>query len=188
MARHSFGPFMFDHDSAALSREGKPISIGGRGAALLGALLDAEDAVVGKEALIEAAWPGMIVEDGNLAVQMTGLRTALGHRPDGTEWIATVPRVGYRLARAAAPQHPETKMTALMVLPFENLSSDPEQGYFAHGTHLGRMEEAVRWRKALQALQPDATLKRLREGQRMRDPYRMDMLIEGMRLAEMPDE
>jgi tetratricopeptide (TPR) repeat protein len=62
-------------------------------------LLEAEGRVVTKADLMERAWPGLTVEEGNLTVQIATLRKLLGARPDGTEWIVTVPRVGYRLPR-----------------------------------------------------------------------------------------
>jgi hypothetical protein len=49
---------------------------------------------VGKDTLIEAGWPGLMVEEGNLSVQITHLREALGQQPDGQEWIMTLPRLG----------------------------------------------------------------------------------------------
>lgn len=131
----SFGPFTLDRDAQSLSSGGKPVAIGQRAIALLEALARA-DGPVSKADLIEAAWPGTIVEDGNLTVQIAALRKALGTRPDGGDWIATVPRVGYRLLRgdanvaadAAAPSLP-----TLAVMPFQNLSGDSEQEYFADG-------------------------------------------------------
>jgi TolB-like protein len=128
----AFGPFSFDRASATLWRDGMPIPLGGRGAALLAALLEADGGVVTKSALIERAWPGTIVEDGNLAVQIATLRKTLGTRPDGEEWIANIARVGYRLVRDAGPV-PQTGRPSIAVLPFLNLSSDPEQEYFADG-------------------------------------------------------
>src|SRR5688572_25821696 len=99
----TFGPFIFDRTAGALLRDGKPIALGTRGTALLGALLEADGAPATKETLMAAGWPGTIVEEGNLAVQIANLRKAIGLRSDGTEWIATVPRVGYRLLTARPP-------------------------------------------------------------------------------------
>ena len=135
MGTASFGPFIFDRTTGALSRGGRPIAVGGRGAALLAALVDADGGAVGKDALIEAAWPGTIVEEGNLSVQIATLRKALGQRADGQDWIATVPRVGYRLLKASpSPQDSAAGVPpSLAVLPFGNLSGDAEQEYFADG-------------------------------------------------------
>jgi TolB-like protein/Tfp pilus assembly protein PilF len=68
-------------------------------------------------------------------VQIAALRKALGTRPDGQEWIVTVPRLGYRLLRAeaAAPEARHSVLPTVAVLPFVNLSGDVEQDYFADG-------------------------------------------------------
>jgi TolB-like protein len=131
----SFGPFTFDYGSASLSRDGVPVGLGSRAAALLAVLVEAEGAVVDKDRLIEAGWPGLTVEEGNLSVQIANLRKAMGPRPDGQDWIATVPRVGYRLLKMPAPQAATRAAVfpSLAVLPFDNLSVDPEQEYFADG-------------------------------------------------------
>jgi adenylate cyclase len=118
-------------------------------------LLSALDALVSKDALIGAAWPGLAVEDSNLTVQIAALRRALGEVPGGEDWIVTLPRRGYRfvgpvvtkseapvsaapiadpasnLAPTTAPALPDKPSIA--VLPFENLNGDPEQGYFVDG-------------------------------------------------------
>src|SRR5690349_10680029 len=104
-----FGPFTFDRRRMTVTRDGKSQGIGRRGAALLGALIDAGGAVVSKERLLAAAWPDSIVEDGNLPVQMAALRKALGERADGKDWIATVPREGYRLVADEDGSSPLTR-------------------------------------------------------------------------------
>ena len=90
---------------------------------------------------MDAAWPGTAVEESNLSVQIASLRKLLGPSPDGGEWIATIPRVGYRFVaepEAAVPAQTqaarsEPVIPSLAVLPFQNLSGDPEQDYFADG-------------------------------------------------------
>src|SRR5262249_32274002 len=101
---------------------------------------------------MEAAWPGLSVEDSNLTGQIAALRRALGEVPGGDSWIATLPRRGYRFAGPAVTKSEDrvpatptvdgatrpAPMIALAlpdkpsiaVLPFDNLSGDPEQGYF----------------------------------------------------------
>ncbi len=130
----SFGPYTLDPAYGTLAHGNEPVALGQRAIALLQTLLDAAGQPVTKSALLDAAWPRMVVEDGNLTVQIAALRKALGTRPDGQDWIITVPRVGYRLlSQSPAPEPPETLKPALAVLPFANLSGDAEQDYFADG-------------------------------------------------------
>ncbi|WP_306910261.1 winged helix-turn-helix domain-containing tetratricopeptide repeat protein [Rhizobium mesoamericanum] len=133
---HAFGEFVLD-PGCGLLRNGRAVALGQRGIALLEALLEAGGNIVSKDALMARVWPGVVVEESNLTVQVAALRKVLGPAPDGQEWIATVPRVGYRFVRtiterkASAP--PPELRPALAVLPFSNLSSDPRQDYFADG-------------------------------------------------------
>ena len=96
-SRISFGKIEFDDIHGQLLCEGKPIAISQRTSALLGALIQANGQAVSKTELMEKAWPDLIVEEGNLTVQIAALRKALGTTEDGNDWIVTVPRVGYRL-------------------------------------------------------------------------------------------
>ena len=54
---------------------------------------------------MEAAWPGLAVEESNLSVQIASLRKLLGETPEGAEWIATAPRIGYRFAGRRRAAH-----------------------------------------------------------------------------------
>jgi len=129
-----FGPF--ELLESEVRRDGRPLTVGHRALALLTALAKV-DAPVSKSALMEAGWPGTIVEEGNLTVQISALRKALGRRDDGQEWIVTVPRVGYRLIRGATGQADVPAAPIVLpivaVLPFQNIGGDPEQKYFADG-------------------------------------------------------
>jgi TolB-like protein len=136
----TFGPFVLDRSRMALLQDGKAVAVGQRGYALLSALVEADD-TVSKTQLMEAAWPGTAVEEGNLTVQVAALRKALGKRADGSEWIVTVPRVGYRLVRGRSIGAEEQvgaspaarHRPSVAVLPFQNLSADGGQEFFADG-------------------------------------------------------
>jgi TolB-like protein/tetratricopeptide (TPR) repeat protein len=127
----AFGSFSYDDATGTLWRDGKLVPLGARAAAILRVLLQAAGAVVTRDALIDAGWGGAAVEDGNLAVQIAGLRKILGPREDGEEWIGTVPRIGYRLVRDPPPQ--TRGKASLAVLPFVNMSGDPAQDHIADG-------------------------------------------------------
>jgi TolB-like protein/Flp pilus assembly protein TadD len=121
-----FGPFQFDRDTGTLCRHGVLVPLGGRGSALLTALLEAENAVVSKQTLLDHAWKGAVVEETNLPVQIAALRKILGQRDDGSEWIVTLARTGYRLARDMAGEG----LPAIAVLPFVAMD---DVGSFADG-------------------------------------------------------
>jgi class 3 adenylate cyclase len=92
----AMGPFRLDTANLLLSRGIEPIALGRRATALLWALVKRPGALVSKEALIEAAWPGQTVEQSNLTKQIAALRRILGEEPGGEGWIETLPRRGYR--------------------------------------------------------------------------------------------
>ena len=134
----AFGPFVLDAASGALSRRGAPVPVSYRGLRLLAEFLKRPGDDLSKSELMDAAWPGLMVEESNLSVQIASLRKLLGARPGGGEWIATAPRVGYRFAgevQAVAAREEEDAEVApsIAVLRFENLSQDVEQQYFADG-------------------------------------------------------
>jgi TolB-like protein len=138
---YEFGPFRLDTDAEILFRGAEPIVLGQRAVALLQLLLERAGVPVTKDALFEAAWPGLAIEDSNLTVQIAALRRVFDDA-GGANWIETMPRRGYRYvgpavatggspAAALPPTLPGKPSVA--VLPFTNLSGDPEQEYFADG-------------------------------------------------------
>jgi len=93
---YSFGPFRLDGDSEILFRGSEPTPVGQRAVALLRVLVEQPGTPVSKNVLMEAAWPGLIVEESNLPVQIAALRKVLGQEPGGERWIETLSRRGYR--------------------------------------------------------------------------------------------
>jgi predicted ATPase/DNA-binding winged helix-turn-helix (wHTH) protein len=73
-----FGRFRVLPRQRKLLADNRPVELGSRAYDLLIALIEAQGAVVSKQALMERAWPGRIVEENNLQIQMSSLRTALG--------------------------------------------------------------------------------------------------------------
>jgi TolB-like protein len=141
MQRFAFGPFLFDSARGVLLRDGRPMPINQKGVLLLSALLSARSETVSKAVLMDAAWPGMAVEESNLSVQIAALRKLLGSAHDGAEWIATVPRVGYRFAGGAVSgadtpsegADPSDIRPLIAVLPFGMVSEEPGKEYLADG-------------------------------------------------------
>ncbi len=76
-----------------LLHDGVPVRLGARAFDLLLALVAHRDRLVTKSELLDSAWPGLVVEEANVQVQVSALRKVLGPRA-----IATIPGLGYRLA------------------------------------------------------------------------------------------
>jgi DNA-binding winged helix-turn-helix (wHTH) protein len=91
-----FGPLRLDTDAGILFRGTEPTMLGQRAVGLLRLLLTRAGQPVSKGALIEAAWPGLAIDDSNLTVQIAALRRVLEDAVGGTPWIETLPRRGYR--------------------------------------------------------------------------------------------
>lgn len=140
---YEFGPFVFDGKRMILLKNNASVAIGQRGAALLKRLLVAEGQAVSKSELMDAAWNAEFVEESNLTVQIAALRKCIGQNPSGQEWIATVQRVGYQFILpqsksrtsifAGVPEKPLSSIEkpSIVVLPFSNMSADPQFDFFA---------------------------------------------------------
>ncbi|MFD1255073.1 winged helix-turn-helix domain-containing tetratricopeptide repeat protein [Devosia equisanguinis] len=128
----TLGPFTLDHERRQLMRDGRTLALGQRGYVLFETLAEAGGAAVSKDTLMERAWPGLVVEESNLSVQISALRRALG--ADGDSIVITVPRIGYRLV--VRPPSSETLRgpPLIAVLPVLNQGSGDEENDFSDGT------------------------------------------------------
>ncbi len=129
-----FGPFRLEPATGRLLRDGALVQLGNRALVLLAALAEADGVVVPKSALMDRVWPGAVVEEGNLTVQIAALRRAMGTDRDGRDWVLTVPREGYRLVMAsqATKVDPHVRPN-IAVLPFHDMGGSAQGDYFADG-------------------------------------------------------
>ncbi len=98
-ATFRFGRFVLVSGERLLLSDGRPVALTGKAFDLLVALVRHAGHLLTKDELLEAVWPGVVVEEVNLSVNVSALRKALGTAPEG-EWIETVPRQGYRFHAA----------------------------------------------------------------------------------------
>ena len=108
---YEFGPFRLDPAQRLLSREGKAVPLKPKAFDLLYVLISRPDRVLKKEELMQEIWPDSFVEENNLADNIYKLRKALGDGENGSQYIETVPKHGYRFV-AEVTQHDNSGLTA----------------------------------------------------------------------------
>lgn len=138
--RYQFDRFEVRPTERLLLVEGRPTEVGARAFDLLLCLLANRDRVMSKGDIMDTVWPGLVVEDNNLSVQVSALRKLLGANA-----IATIPGRGYRFALdaragSASPENDalpsraaDTARPTIAVLPFNVLSDDPLVHFLADG-------------------------------------------------------
>jgi TolB-like protein/Flp pilus assembly protein TadD len=113
---------------------------------LLEYVIRQRDRVVSKDDLIAAIWNGRIISDSALGTRINAVRSVIGDSGKEQRLIRTLPRKGIRFVgpvveaiQTSQPSASARLATMLdhhpvfAVLPFSNLSNDPEQEYFADG-------------------------------------------------------
>src|SRR5262245_3143518 len=93
---YEFGPFRLDVAERMLLREGEAIPLQPKAFDLLHVLVEHHGHLLEKDELLKIVWPDAIVEEVNLANNISVLRKALGEDGNGQRFIETVPRRGYR--------------------------------------------------------------------------------------------
>jgi len=150
--RYLFEEYAFDTDRRELHRGADVVSLAPQVFDLLDYLIRNRERVVSKDDLIKAIWNGRIVSDTALTTRLNAARSAIGDSGEEQRLIKTLPRKGFRFvgtvreaqrllsvavtdipAEQPKPALPLPDKPSVAVLPFTNLSSDPEQEYFADG-------------------------------------------------------
>jgi len=112
-----FGPFELQPHERRLLRDGEPVALGARAFDVLLALAERPGRLVGKRQLMQLVWPGLVVQDNNLAAQVSALRKVVGEPV-----IATIPGRGYRFVAhietgMATPSEPAPRAVPESVSP-----------------------------------------------------------------------
>ncbi len=143
------GDWLIEPKLARVSRAGEVQRVTPRAMAVLVYLAEAGGSVRSRNDILDAVWPGMAVTPDALSQCLVELRKAFGDSPKQSGTIETIPKMGVRLVAAVAQKRAaparardeaqvahsrtETERRSLAVLPFDNLSSDPENAYVAAG-------------------------------------------------------
>jgi len=133
--------------------------------ALLDYLIRNRDRVVSKDDIIDAVWKGRIVSDETLSSRISAARKAVGDDGHVQGIIRTVPRCGFRFVAdvevceanrdwtgtsvdgaGATSSARRADRPAIAVLPFNNMSNDPDQEYFSDGLTEDIISALALWR------------------------------------------
>ena len=149
--RYLFEEFALDTNKRELRRGTDTVSVTPQAFDVLIYLIRNRERVVSKDDLISAIWGGRAISDAALATRLNAARAAIGDDGDQQRLIKTLQRKGFRFLGSVqeadtpaaevdtsrtvqlAPVTARSDKPSIAVLPFQNLSDDPEQEYFADG-------------------------------------------------------
>jgi adenylate cyclase len=128
-----FGAFELDPSAGELRRQGVKIRLQEQPFRILQMLVQSPGRVITREELQAALWPGnsYVDFDQGLNRAINKLREALGDSAESPRLIETLARRGYRFIGDLGSQHATGHSIA--VLPFINMSAEPDNEYFADG-------------------------------------------------------
>lgn len=152
--KYQFADCVLDLNRRELTRAAQVVAVGPQVFDLLVHLVENRERVVSKDGVLDAVWNGRIVSESTLTSHINAVRKAIGDSGAEQRLVRTVARKGFRFvgdvmqvgqpdasAEARIAQRlgiPEATATmahkpSIAVMPFQNLSGDPEQDYFADG-------------------------------------------------------
>jgi TolB-like protein len=148
--------FRLDLGDERLWHGDQPVEIGNKAFQLLRLLVSNPNRLLTKDQILDAVWGEVCVSEGLIKEYVHDLRLALGDDPKQPRFIETVRGRGYRFLggieederteSAEARRRPKSHSPSLAVLPFINLSGDPEQEYFSDGITEDIITELSRFR------------------------------------------
>ena len=143
--RYLFEDYALDPDCRELLRGTAPVSVEPQVFDLLLYLIRNREHVVSRDDLLATVWQGRIVSESALSTRINAARAVLGDNGEAQRLIKTLPRKGLRFvgavredrgavdAGSVKPPPGISDKPSIAVLPFANLSGDPEQDYFTDG-------------------------------------------------------
>jgi TolB-like protein len=146
---YRFNQFTLDTEQYQLCLSEKPVAVEPLAFDLLVYLIEHRDRVVTREELLDNLWEGKVVTDAALGARLKDARKAVGDSGKKQDIIKTLHGRGYQFI-AKILEHSESTVTAnrsadgdetaalpdkpsIAVLPFTNMSNDPEQEFFSDG-------------------------------------------------------
>ncbi len=123
---YEFGPYRLDLERRTLLKGEQVVPLTPKTLETLIALVEKSGRVIAKEELLKKVWPDSLVDEANLAVNISAIRKALGDRPGGGQYIETIPRRGYRFA-AIVNNPPAVTVRATPAHPADVIPAEAEQ-------------------------------------------------------------